>query len=335
MILGNYVYCVMRCCLRVLEIISELDKPIKVRPDLCIISNVGSYCVTNFFGYSFLPISDVERILNRGSNDPHELEFLGYVDGLNSLSSINVDDFDECIIRLLHRKICYNITTKKVQLGDYKTISNNIMSGDVTALNRGSLILKTLDPWKAPMFVKSSISDFKNLRYHDSFVLNVAIFIGVFLYISPFQKGNISIARALTIFFLSSRYAYARYFVNWNFLDIHDQLCRKALSSIDPDLHWDDWLEYFLNKILFFKNMICESYKSEEKVGSLSEMIIKLFLDYDELTIAKICALTGANRNTIKLHLKNLVQADQIEMHGSGRGVWYTKKKYICALIGQ
>lgn len=33
--------------------------------------------------------------------------------------------------------------------------------------------------------------------------------------------------------------------------------------------------------------------------------------------------LTGASRNTLKQHLRSLVERGHLKLHGSGRGVWY------------
>lgn len=33
--------------------------------------------------------------------------------------------------------------------------------------------------------------------------------------------------------------------------------------------------------------------------------------------------LTGASRNTLKQHFRDLTERNQLEQHGSGRGVWY------------
>jgi predicted HTH transcriptional regulator len=33
--------------------------------------------------------------------------------------------------------------------------------------------------------------------------------------------------------------------------------------------------------------------------------------------------LTGASRNTLKQHFRNLVERGYLNQHGSGRGVWY------------
>jgi hypothetical protein len=33
--------------------------------------------------------------------------------------------------------------------------------------------------------------------------------------------------------------------------------------------------------------------------------------------------LTGANRNTVKLHLRHLAEAGRLRLRGAGRGAWY------------
>jgi DNA-binding transcriptional regulator PaaX len=40
--------------------------------------------------------------------------------------------------------------------------------------------------------------------------------------------------------------------------------------------------------------------------------------------MSEAIARTGANRNTIKVHLRRLVQAGRLVRRGAGRGTWYT-----------
>ena len=42
------------------------------------------------------------------------------------------------------------------------------------------------------------------------------------------------------------------------------------------------------------------------------------------LTIADAVILLAANRNTVKLHLRQLVQQGYLEQHGFGKGTWYS-----------
>jgi predicted HTH transcriptional regulator len=41
------------------------------------------------------------------------------------------------------------------------------------------------------------------------------------------------------------------------------------------------------------------------------------------VTIGEAIRLTGASRNTLKQHVRNLVERRYLNQHGSGRGVWY------------
>ena len=46
-------------------------------------------------------------------------------------------------------------------------------------------------------------------------------------------------------------------------------------------------------------------------------------LDVCRVTVRDICTLTGANRNTVKDHLKGLVQNRLLVLEGTGKGSWY------------
>ena len=44
------------------------------------------------------------------------------------------------------------------------------------------------------------------------------------------------------------------------------------------------------------------------------------------VTMMDVIKLTGASRNTLKQHFRNLTERNHLEQHGSGRGVWYRLK---------
>ena len=44
----------------------------------------------------------------------------------------------------------------------------------------------------------------------------------------------------------------------------------------------------------------------------------------DRLTIAQLAALTGANRNTLTVRLRELVSAGRVRRHGKARATWYS-----------
>ena len=45
--------------------------------------------------------------------------------------------------------------------------------------------------------------------------------------------------------------------------------------------------------------------------------------EHGRITMAEAIKLTGASRNTLKQHFRDLIERKHLESHGSGRGVWY------------
>jgi predicted HTH transcriptional regulator len=67
---------------------------------------------------------------------------------------------------------------------------------------------------------------------------------------------------------------------------------------------------------------------TQEKLllASLPELSLKVLefaREHGRVTMSASIKLTGASRNTLKQHFKNLVESKQLTQRGSGRGVWY------------
>ncbi|WP_296658495.1 DUF977 family protein [Paraburkholderia sp.] len=54
--------------------------------------------------------------------------------------------------------------------------------------------------------------------------------------------------------------------------------------------------------------------------------IVAFAREHGRITMAEAIKLTGSNRNTLKLHFRDLIDRGHLELHGSGRGVWYGLK---------
>jgi predicted HTH transcriptional regulator len=85
---------------------------------------------------------------------------------------------------------------------------------------------------------------------------------------------------------------------------------------------------------LFFLQSLAEQVRRLEKkitqekllLASLPELSLKVIefaREHGRVTMSASMKLTGASRNTLKQHLKNLVESKQLNQRGSGRGVWY------------
>ena len=56
---------------------------------------------------------------------------------------------------------------------------------------------------------------------------------------------------------------------------------------------------------------------------ALSLQIVEFAREHGRVTMADAIRLTGSNRNTLKQHLRALVERGQLSRGGSGRGAWY------------
>ena len=99
---------------------------------------------------------------------------------------------------------------------------------------------------------------------------------------------------------------------------------RRTQQTIRTDKqNWEYWLVFFLRTLAKQKENLGIKVKEEQALRSslpaLSRQILDLVKTRGEITVKEIQSSTGANRNTIKLHLKNLVGADYLSQVGEGR----------------
>jgi predicted HTH transcriptional regulator len=72
-------------------------------------------------------------------------------------------------------------------------------------------------------------------------------------------------------------------------------------------------------------DVLMRKLEREEKllaIPKLSQDILVTAREHGHLTVQEIQRLTGANRNTIKAHLKALVQKRMLTQEGKGKGAW-------------
>jgi DNA-binding IclR family transcriptional regulator len=58
-------------------------------------------------------------------------------------------------------------------------------------------------------------------------------------------------------------------------------------------------------------------------LSPLDEKLLQFARAHGQLTLADAMKLTRANRNTLKLHLRQLVEAGRLRLLGRGRSSWY------------
>lgn len=62
----------------------------------------------------------------------------------------------------------------------------------------------------------------------------------------------------------------------------------------------------------------------DEELSDVSRQVLKALQAQERLTIAQIASLTNANRNTLKVRLRELVSAGRVRRHGKARATWYS-----------
>ena len=164
-------------------------------------------------------------------------------------------------------------------------------------------------------------------------LLLIAIFIVVFLAIHPFKDGNGRLSRVVTtLLLLRAGYDYVPYssmesIVEANKDTYYIALRRTQQTIRELEQKWEPWLVYFLKTMIKQKNNLANKVQEEqslrESLPALSRQIIELVKTRGEVSIKEIESSTGANRNTIKSHLKKLTDLHYLKTLGHGRGSVY------------
>jgi len=93
-----------------------------------------------------------------------------------------------------------------------------------------------------------------------------------------------------------------------------------------PD--WTPWLTFSLTALQHQMRSLREKVERERlllaKLPDLAIQILDHTRDHCRVTIADAVAITGASRNTLKLHFKTLRERGLLALHGQGRRAWYS-----------
>lgn len=221
--------------------------------------------------------------------------------------------------------------------GEYKKVTNHVEAFGPDGKSLG-VVFETATPFETPLWMKE-IVDWYNQSIqeetHHPLIL-IGIFIVVFLAIHPFRDGNGRLSRILTtLLLLRAGYAYVPYssmegVVEMN-KDSYYLALRRTQGTIRTDnQNWEPWLTFLLKTMVKQKDNLAAKVKQEQSLRAvlpaLSRQILELAKTRGEITIKEIEETTGANRNTIKAHMKKLVGQQYLTQVGKGRGARYTIK---------
>lgn len=337
---------------QILTIIAEIDefkgewKALgRLSPDIlnslkkvATIESVGS---SNRIEGNKLSDKQVEELLSRinkksfASRD--EEEVAGYADLMNLIfDDYEIIPLSENYIKQLHSILLKYSKKDAKHKGEYKKLENNIVAYDPSGKEIG-IVFETASPFDTPRKMEELVEwTRKNLddRFHHPLIV-IGVFVVNFLAIHPFQDGNGRLSRALTsLLLLKTGYAYASYSSMEAIIEDNKEGYYRALRQTQITLNKDTfdyeaWLMFFLKTLQ--KQKIRLEYKIKNdavnklSLPELSVQILDLFNQKERITVSDIVDSTGANINTIKKHVANLVNNSYLTKHGTTRGVWYTK----------
>ena len=268
-----------------------------------------------------------------------EQEVAGYAQAMDLVFEAFLDmRLTENHIRQLHQTLLRHSDKDERHRGSYKTLDDHVVAFDAEGREIG-VVFETATPFDTPREMQELVAWAAKAIDEEALhpLLIVAIFVVVFLAIHPFQDGNGRLSRILTtLLLLRAGYGYVPYASLESVVETNKDLYYKALrrtqSTLKSDVpDWEPWVGFFLRCLKKQKDNLATRLEREETAGAddselpeLSVKIISLIRQHGRQSIAQLVEATGANRNTLKLRLRELVDIGRIRKHGKARATWYT-----------
>jgi Fic family protein len=107
---------------------------------------------------------------------------------------------------------------------------------------------------------------------------------------------------------------------------------RKTQRSLPADeIDWESWIVFFLRCLKKQKDNLERKLEREKllavKLPKLSAEILTFIREHERLSISELENLTQANRNTLKVRLRELTKDGYLTQHGKARATWYSLAK--------
>jgi len=281
----------------------------------------------------------VERLLSnlevRSFKTRDEQEVAGYAFVMETIfADWDAIGLTENHIKQLHRDLLKYSVKDERHRGNYKTLPNHVEAFGPDGKSLG-VVFQTASPFDTPRLIGELVEWTNRVmeeHRHHSLII-IAVFIVTLLAIHPFQDGNGRLSRALTtLLLLRTGYLYAPYSSLENVIehskDSYYLALRRTQGTIwaeKPD--WEHWIVYFLRALQRQKRKLEDKVHKEklmqERLPELSIAILETVKEHGRTTLADSTTITGANRNTVKKHLRSLVASGHLLKQGSGKATWY------------
>lgn len=282
---------------------------------------------------------EVEKLLSsleiKSFETRDEQEVAGYAELMNLVFSSWQDiPFNENHIKQLHQTLLRHSEKDERHRGQYKTNSNSVAAFDENGTQIG-IVFETASPLDTSRLMAELVAwvaqERNKAQLHP--LLIISIFVVVFLEIHPFQDGNGRLSRVLTtLLLIQAGYAYVPYSSLESVIEVNKEAYYLALRQTQGTIrteapNWQPWLVFFLRSLAEQVRRLEKKVEREKIVlaalPELSLQIVEFAREHGRVTIGDAIKLTGASRNTLKQHFRNLTERGSLNQHGSGRGVWY------------
>jgi Fic family protein len=288
--------------------------------------------------------AEVEDFLSRSVSlgsfkSRDEQEVAGYAEAMDLVFEAYAEmRLTENHFRQLHQILLRHGDKDARHRGSYKTLPNNVVARDADGREIG-IVFETTSPFDTPREMEALVAWTRKTLDEEALhpLLVIAIFIVTFLAIHPFQDGNGRLSRVLTtLLLLRAGYAYVPYASLERVIEENKDLYYKALrrtqttlASETPDR--EPWVGFFLRCLKKQKDGLTAridreriAQHGEADLPELSLRIVGALRAKERLTIAQLASITGANRNTLKVRLRELVASGRVRQHGKARATWYS-----------
>ena len=288
---------------------------------------------------------EVEALLgglnSESARSRDEQEVAGYAFVMEAVQASWADmKLTQNLILQLHRDLLRYSSKDGRHRGEWKTNPNHVAAIDPEG-NEIGVIFETATPFDTPPLMEALVAwhsgEESNPTIHP--LLRIAVFVAVFLAIHPFQDGNGRLSRILNnLLLLQTGYGFSSYSSLESVIEHNKEAyylaLRRTQSSLQSnDQDWEPWILFSLQSMKTQIDRLRErlgaiegSVRSRPALSPLAERLALLLSERGTLTVGEAAVDTGANRNTIKDKLRELVEAELAELHGKGRGAHYRPK---------
>ncbi len=271
-----------------------------------------------------------------------EQEVAGYAEAMDLIFQAHMDmRLTENHIRQLHQTLLRHSPKDERHRGAYKTLPSDVVAFDAAGRELG-VVFSTATPFDTPREMEELVGWTRKAIDEETLhpLLIIAIFIVVFLAIHPFQDGNGRLSRVLTtLLLLRAGYAYVPYaslerVVEENKDSYYQALRRTQVTLKTDNVDWEPWIGFFLRCLKRQKDNLLARLDGEHAepardlgLPHLSHQVLTALSQHERLTITELAAITGGNRNTLKVRLRELTESGLIRQYGKARATRYSLQR--------